>query len=116
MEIWVLSLTLCMLDDCYNYELFLRSRKLDGTFKDYGTDYVQTDASKWSRKVIPKDMEIKKTSGQYMVVKGFEHKPTGEEIKEIKREMKDMLNEYIEEERDRFLYDVEQKLMCLVNE
>ena len=116
MEIWLVSLILCMSDDCYNYEMYLRSRKLDGLFKDNGTDYIQTDACKWSRKVIPKDMKIKKTSGQYMVIKGFEHNPTDEEVEEIKREMKCILNKYIEEERNRFLHDVEQKLMCLFDE
>lgn len=105
-----------MSDDCSNYELSLRIRKLDGVFKECGTDYIQTDVTMWARKVVPRKYEIRERSGEYMVIKGIDHNPTVEEIKEIEREMKHALNKFIDEERDRFLHDVEKKLMCLSGE
>ena len=113
MDIWLVSLSLCISDDCYNYETFFRCQKLDGIFKDNGTEYIQTDAIMWSRKVIPKDIAIKKPVGQYLVVKGLEYKPNDEDLKTIKLEMKRMLNEHIEEERNRYLDDIERKFKCL---
>lgn len=116
MEIWLVGLVLCISDDCYNYETFFRCEKVKGIFKDNGTEYIQTDAIKWSRKVIPKGITITHPSGQYRVVKGFEYEPNDEELKTIKMEMKCMLNEYIKEERDRYLHEIERKFKGLFNE
>ena len=113
MDIWLVGLVLCISDDCYNYETLFRCEKVKGIFEDNGTEYIQTDAIKWSRKVIPKEITITHPSGQYRVVKGFEYKPNDKELETIKMEMKRMLNECIEDERNRYLYDIERKLKGL---
>ena len=113
MEIWLVGLVLCISDDCYNYETFFRCEKAKGAFKDNGTEYIQTDAIEWSRKVISKDITITRPSGQYRVVKGFEYEPNIGELETIKLEMKRMLNECIEDERNRYLHDIERKFRGL---
>ena len=115
MEIWLVCLVLCISDDCYNYETFFRCEKVKGAFKDNGTEYIQTDAIEWSRKVISKEITITRPSGQYRVVKGFEYKPNDKELETIKMEMKRMLNECISVERNRYLHDVERKFKGLLS-
>ena len=115
-EIWLVSLALCISDDCYNYETIFRCEKVKGEFEDNGTEYIQTDVIKWSRKFIPKDITVKKPSGQYLAVKGLAYQPNNKELKAIKSEMQRILNDYIKEERDRYLHDIERKFEGLFNE
>ena len=65
------------------------------------------------RHSIPTQIEVKRISGAYLAECGYEYQPTSEELKEIEKQMKQAIFDYIEEEFSQQVTEHELKLRGL---
>lgn len=114
MKVWEVRLSLCN-DGRGNWVNFF---KVDSDNKDYtlvdGAYFEEKRAG--IRNKIPSKIEVRRITGGYLAQCGFKRLPSDEELKIIEIEMKQILNDYIEDEFKKYEATYHLKIKGLLAE